>query len=155
MANKLIIVFSAALTLAVWATCNSPDKSTDKKSLTIMDSIEKKSTGSYEGKAKNKSGTPRCMLTTPELQKRKETVLSSLKTQMIGMQELTDGYAFKFPGTDKVLDELIEFIKTERACCDFFIFNLSISGDKSEAWLELTGGEGAKEFISTELGLAN
>jgi hypothetical protein len=72
---------------------------------------------------------------------------------MTDKKELKDGYAFKFPGTDKMLDELTEFIKTERECCDFFTFNLSISGDKSEAWLELTGVEGAKDFISTELGL--
>jgi hypothetical protein len=52
-----------------------------------------------------------------------------------------------------MLDELTEFIKTERECCDFFVFNLSISGDKSEAWLELTGEEGAKNFIESELGL--
>lgn len=52
-----------------------------------------------------------------------------------------------------MLDELIEFIKTERECCDFFTFNLSITGDKSEAWLELTGVEGAKDFVTTELGL--
>lgn len=56
-------------------------------------------------------------------------------------------------GTDKILDQLSEFIKTERACCDFFIFGLSISGDKSEIWLELTGPKGAKDFIETELEL--
>ena len=61
--------------------------------------------------------------------------------------------AFNFPGTDKVLDELTEFIKTERACCDFFTFALSVSGDQSEAWLKLTGAEGVKEFITSELGL--
>ena len=68
-------------------------------------------------------------------------------------EELKDGYAFKFSGTDKMIDELTEFIKTERECCDFFTFNLSISGDKSEAWLELTGASGAKDFISTDLGM--
>jgi hypothetical protein len=104
-------------------------------------------------KAKSKSGELSCKLTTPELQKRKETILASLKEQMTDKKELKDGYAFKFPGTDKMLDELTEFIKPERECCDFFTFNLSISGDKSEAWLELTGADGAKDFISTELGL--
>ncbi|MBD1422941.1 hypothetical protein [Sphingobacterium chuzhouense] len=28
-----------------------------------------------------------------------------------------------------------------------------VSGDKSEAWLELTGTDGAKDFIISELGL--
>lgn len=94
-----------------------------------------------------------CKLTNPELRKRKETVIADLKQKMIDKRELTNGYAFKFPGTDNVLDELTEFIKTERECCDFFIFGLSISGDKSEAWLELTGAEGVKDFITAELEL--
>ncbi|MEM6844329.1 MAG: hypothetical protein AAF944_05705 [Bacteroidota bacterium] len=103
--------------------------------------------------AKNKSGKLNCTLTTQELQKRKRTVLKSLKAQIVEKKELEDGYAFKYPGTDKILDELIEFIKTERACCNFFLFGLSISGDQSETWLRLTGPKGAKDFISTELDL--
>lgn len=70
---------------------------------------------------------------------------------MLQKKELTNGYSYKFVGTDKMVDELTEFVKTERACCDFFVFNLSISGDKSEAWLEITGPKGAKDFIKTEL----
>ena len=106
-------------------------------------------------KAKNQSGELSCKLSSPQLMKRKETVLRSLKKQILETRELPDGYAFKFPGTDKVVDELTEFIKTERTCCDFFIFDLSISGDTSEAWLTLTGPEGAKVFITEELGLVN
>jgi len=104
-------------------------------------------------KAKSKSTELSCKLTTPELQKRKETVLSSLKSQIIEKKELTNGFAYKFTGSDAVLDELTEFIKTERECCDFFTFNISISGDKSEAWLELTGIEDTKDFITSELSL--
>lgn len=87
--------------------------------------------------------------------KRKTTVLKDLKDVVLQTLELPNGYAFKFPGNDKVLDQLHEFIKTERTCCAFFIFGLSISGDTSEAWLELTGPEGAKDFISGELGLVS
>jgi len=101
--------------------------------------------------AKNKSSKLTCKLTTPELRKRKETVIASLKKQMLQKKELKNGYAYKFVGTDKMVDELAEFVKTERACCDFFIFNLSIGGDKTEAWLEITGTKGVKEFIKTEL----
>lgn len=104
-------------------------------------------------KAKSKSTDISCKLTTPELQQRKSTVLESLRKQVLEKKELKDGYAFKFKGTDAMLDELTEFIKTERACCDFFTFNLSISGDKSEIWLEITGADGAKDFIKTELEL--
>ena len=101
--------------------------------------------------AKNKKGELTCKLTTPELRQRKETVIKSLKSQILTKKELKNGYSYKFIGTDKMVDELAEFVKTERTCCDFFVFNLSISGDKSEAWLEITGPKGAKDFIKTEL----
>ncbi len=101
---------------------------------------------------KNKTEQISCKLTTPGLQERKETVIAGLKRQIIEKKELKNGYAFKFHGTDKVLDELTEFIKTERECCVFFTFAISVSGDKSEAWLELTGADGVKEFITAELG---
>ena len=92
-----------------------------------------------------------CKLTTPELRQRKATVITSLKGQMLAKKELKNGYSYKFVGTDKMVDELAEFVKTERECCDFFTFNLSISGDKSEVWLKITGPKGAKDFIRTEL----
>lgn len=94
-----------------------------------------------------------CKLTSKELQQRRATVLASLKMQVLEKKELQNGYAFRFPGTDQIIDELTEFVKTERQCCDFFTFNISILGDGGEAWLELTGPEGAKDFISSELGL--
>lgn len=80
-------------------------------------------------------------------------IVTSLKKQILERKELSNGYAFKFGGSDNVLNELTDFIKSERECCDFFIFNLSISGDKSEIWLEMTGVEGAKDFITKELEL--
>ena len=104
--------------------------------------------------AKNKPGAPlSCKHTTGDLKKRKETVLQSLKTQVLEKKELDNGFAFRFAGTDAMLDELTEFIKTERRCCDFFTFSLSVSGDGSEAWLQLTGPDGAKDFVTDELGL--
>jgi hypothetical protein len=108
--------------------------------------------GSSSYEATNEKTELTCKLMPDELRARKETVLKSLQAKVIDMKELPKGYAFKFPGSDEVLAELFEFIRTERECCSFFIFNLSISGDKSEAWLELTGVEGAKDFITDELG---
>jgi len=96
--------------------------------------------------AKNKVA---CKLTSPELQKRKKEVLVLLKEKVLKKKELKDGYKFKFEGTDDLLDELVTFIKSERACCDFFTFNLSISDTKSNIWLSITGPDGTKDFIKT------
>lgn len=144
MIRTTIVITLTALTIS---SCNNEKD-------TKMTAENKTTSGcSNDFKIKTKTGELSCKLTTPELQKRREVVLASLKARIIEKRELKNGYAFKFPGTDKMLDELTEFIKTERECCAFFTFNLSISGDISEAWLELTGVEGAKDFITTELGL--
>ncbi len=93
-----------------------------------------------------------CRLTTPELQERKRTVIASLQKQLLESKELPSGYAYRFEGTDETLDELTAFIKTERLCCDFFSFSLSVQPDRN-VWLALTGPEGAKDFIVAEIGL--
>ena len=114
---------------------------------------EKASTCTVACEAANKNPEMACKLTSPELQERKATILASLKKQILERKELPMGYAYRFEGSDKMVDELTDFIKTERECCNFFTFNLSVSGDKSEAWMELKGPEGAKEFIKAELDL--
>jgi hypothetical protein len=94
-----------------------------------------------------------CKLTSPEMQRRKAEVLAILKQKVITREELNDGYKYKFDGNDEIIDELILFIKSERACCDFFSFDLSIGDNKSNIWLSITGPEGAKDFIRTEMDL--
>jgi hypothetical protein len=138
--------------IAFLSSCNHRGKGSNDKTIT-MDNKTTTSVSDDKCCAKNKSGVLACKLSTPELRERKETVLASLKKQLVEKKELTDGYAFKFSGSDAMLDELTEFIKTERECCDFFTFNLSIAGDKNEIWLELRGVEGAKDFVTDELGL--
>jgi hypothetical protein len=92
-----------------------------------------------------------CKLTTPELQQRKKTVIAELKNLVLEKVETDNGFKYKFNGSDKMLDLLNSFIKTERLCCSFFVFNLTASSDNSFAWLELSGPEGTKDFIKYEV----
>ena len=94
---------------------------------------------------------PTCKLTTPELQKRKATVIAELKALVVGRRELSNGYRYEFDGTDEILDNLNKFIKTERMCCDFFTFQLTVEDNK--ALLNITGPEGVKEFLNDEVDL--
>ena len=121
--------------------CCKDEKTTNKSS------SKSKTVITMETVAKNK--VVACKLSSPQLQKRKEEVLVLLKEKVLGKQELKDGYKFKFEGTDELLDELVTFIKSERACCDFFTFNLSVSDNKSNIWLFITGPDGTKDFIKT------
>lgn len=90
-----------------------------------------------------------CKLTTPELQQRKKTVVAELKNQLLGKSETERGFKYKFAGTDQMLDLLNHFVKTERLCCDFFVFHLTVASDV--VWLELSGPEDTKDFIKHEI----
>lgn len=92
-----------------------------------------------------------CKLTTPELHQRKKTVIAELKNEVLEKTETERGFKYKFNGSDKMLDLLNSFIKTERLCCDFLVFNITASSDSSFTWLELSGPEGAKDFIKYEV----
>lgn len=134
--------FSVFFCLALAACSN------DDKAITPKDALAETKTC-----CAGAPGALTCKLTTAELRQRKATVIASLKNLVIEKRELPNGFAFKFHGSDDTVDALTEFIKTERRCCDFFSFDLSVSGDESEAWLRLTGPDGAKAFITDELGL--
>lgn len=100
---------------------------------------------------KEQSTSVACKLTTPELQERKRTVIATLKSFVLEKVETKHGIQYKFEGTDHLIDLVSSFIKTERLCCDFFDFTMSIRADGS-LWLELSGPEGTKQFINSEIG---
>jgi hypothetical protein len=90
-----------------------------------------------------------CTLTTQEMQNRKATVIQELKDILLSKEDIASGYRYKFSATDLILDRLINFIKMERMCCEFFKFSLLI--EDGYAWLMITGPEGAKEFLKHEI----
>lgn len=91
-----------------------------------------------------------CKLSTPELRVRRSTVIADLKKLVKTKGTLTNGLTFSFSSEDEVLDKLIDFVKSERLCCDFLSFTLSVTDDK--ATLELTGPDGTREFLEHEIG---
>ena len=93
-----------------------------------------------------------CKLTTPELQQRKKTVIGELKNLVLERRETANGVLYKFEGSDQNIDLLTGFIKTERLCCSFFTFNLTVGNEESFVWLELSGPEGSREFIEQKIG---
>ena len=94
-----------------------------------------------------------CKLTSLELQKYKTEVIALLKDNILKREELINGYHYTFAGSDTILDQLMIFIKSERQCCKFLTFNLTIENDLSSIILNITGPDGTKEFINTEMEL--
>lgn len=54
-----------------------------------------------------------CKLTTPELQKRKATVIAELKAVVVNRQELDNGFSYAFDGKNEIPEGAKEFLQTE------------------------------------------
>jgi hypothetical protein len=88
-----------------------------------------------------------CALTDKELQERRKNVLQKTAQSLIEVRELRDGFAYKFPAKDAVLQDLINVINLERKCCPFLNFRLVVEAQNNFVSLELTGREGTKEML--------
>ncbi len=95
-----------------------------------------------------------CRHTSPELRKRKSSVISQLTAEIILAEEIDNGYCFSFNYSAEILFKLTGFINLEKECCPFFNFNLSILSNSNTISLSLTGAAGTKEFIKYELKMA-
>lgn len=137
MFNKILI----ALTVPVLLQCGSGDH---------CDSQCSQSNTNQSALMKTKVQNLSCKLTATDLQKRKRTTIAILKSLVQEKKETENGYSFRFHGDDNTINLLTEFVKTERQCCDFFEFNISIRSN-SILWLDISGPEGSKEFITGEL----
>jgi hypothetical protein len=88
-----------------------------------------------------------CNLTGPEFQKRRAELLKLFQSARLETIELEAGYAYRFPSGGNWIADLAQLISFERECCPFLTFNLRLEPANGPIWLELTGPEGAKEFL--------
>ena len=90
-----------------------------------------------------------CSLTDSELQERRRGVLQKVRSAVVEVRELEDGYAYSFPSGGERLSELAQLVDLERQCCPFMRFCVTVESDNGPIWLEMTGPEGTKEFLAT------
>ena len=92
-----------------------------------------------------------CHLPEQEQQRRREELASDIYKNFQQVDELADGYAFRYPGGEAWAAKLLEFITFERRCCPFITFELHFEPAQGPVWLRLRGAPGVKEFIREEL----
>jgi hypothetical protein len=90
-----------------------------------------------------------CSLTAVELQERRRQVLQNVRSAVVEVKELDDGYGYRFPSDGRWISELTNLIELERQCCPFMRFNLRLEPDQGPIWLELSGPAGTKDFLNT------
>jgi hypothetical protein len=85
---------------------------------------------------------------------RYDAIARLLQQERQGVEETSDGYAFRFLPDAETIRNVNDFVILERLCCPFLAFTIQIESDGGPLWLNLTGREGVKEFLRAELGLA-
>lgn len=88
-----------------------------------------------------------------EGRRRHKAVTEQMKAAIKEVQELPDGYGFRFPAEQSTILLTSEFIARERLCCPFFTFEIVAEQEDGPLWLHLRGRKGVKDFIKAELGI--
>lgn len=89
-----------------------------------------------------------CSLNDEAFRERELVVLGKIKSAVLETSELPNGYAFRFAPDDDSFAMLNEFIVLERGCCPFLDFKMTVPRGSGDIQLELSGSQGAKEFIA-------
>jgi len=87
---------------------------------------------------------------TAEQRERKKEVGKILRSALIGIREIDQGFEFEYPADLETYRAAAEFVPLERACCPFFEFGIRLEPAGGRLRVTLTGPEGVKGFIREE-----
>jgi len=90
-----------------------------------------------------------CTLTAADLAARRNGLLPGLLAKAGVREMVAGGIRWRFDPDDDLLREAASIIDAERRCCPFLRFLLVVEPAGGPVWLEVTGPEGTREFLST------
>jgi len=86
---------------------------------------------------------------TADQRKRQQEIGKVLRSSVLGVQELADGYEFEWQFNPETYNALAEFTPMEHSCCPFLDISLRVER-AGKVWFRVTGDDGAKQFIRAE-----
>ena len=89
-----------------------------------------------------------CSLSEQEQAQRSQEVARDLFAFAQQVEQLPDGYSWRFPGDGDWHGKLLDFVAFERRCCGFLRIELVFEPGLGPVTLSLRGPEVAKAFIS-------
>jgi hypothetical protein len=89
-----------------------------------------------------------CSLSEEDLARRSQEMARDFFANAEQVDELDDGYAWRFPGDGEWHTKLLDFVAAECRCCAFFRIELIFEPGLGPVWLTLRGPTGTKAFIS-------
>jgi len=87
---------------------------------------------------------------TPDQRHQHAALAAQLAEVIAAVEELPDGYAFRYQTDESTWATVTTWIEWERRCCPFLTFTLERAGD-GPVWLRLTGASGVKDFLAAQL----
>lgn len=89
-----------------------------------------------------------CSLMDSELQERRRDVLQRVISMVSEVKEVDHGFIYRFPSDGAWIRELANLVELEHQCCPFLKFTITVEPGDGPVWLEMTGPEGTKAFLS-------
>ena len=89
-----------------------------------------------------------CSLMDSELQERRRNVLQRVISMVSEVKEVDHGFIYRFPSDGAWIRELANLVELEHQCCPFLKFTITVEPGNGPVWLEMTGPEGTKAFLS-------
>ena len=66
---------------------------------------------------------------------------------------MPDGYGMRFAYDTLFFRTISEWATLEHLCCPFLTLALELQHERGPIWLKISGKEGVKDFLRTELGI--
>jgi len=90
----------------------------------------------------------------PSGRARHAALVAELASTSPAVEELAEGYAFRFPSRPYLFLRVAEWIGLERECCPFLAIRLELEHANRSLRVSITGPPGTKDFLRAELPLA-
>jgi hypothetical protein len=91
-----------------------------------------------------------CSLEPGALRAQRDELLPGLVARADRVEEIDGGYRLRFDAAH--LMSIATVIDSERQCCRFLEFRLTVEAAGGPLWLQVTGPAGAKEFLADLIG---
>ena len=91
-----------------------------------------------------------CLLSERERAMRGDELGRELFAHVEAIEELADGYAYRFPAGEPWVEKLTAFVGFERRCCPFATYELTFSPHQGPVWLRVRGSGAVKAFWREE-----
>lgn len=93
-----------------------------------------------------------CRLEGAEFQERLKALEKEIVSKITNKEETESGVRLYFDDKNNADQTLMDFVLSEKRCCPFFRFDLTLLPDSEGLILEVSGEDGAKEMIKQFLG---